>query len=56
MTGPERYAQAERLMAVADRQNRGVTYGQEWTLTLTAAQSMPCSRLLPPPRSALHRP
>jgi hypothetical protein len=38
MTGPEHYAEAVRLLAVADRQNRGVTYGQEWTLTLTAAQ------------------
>ena len=38
MTGPEHYAGAERLLAVADRHSTGVTYGQEWTLTLTAAQ------------------
>jgi hypothetical protein len=38
MTGPEHYAEAERLLAVADRHTRGVTYNQEWTLTLTAAQ------------------
>lgn len=38
MTGPEHYAEAERLLALADRHSTGVTYGQEWTLTLTAAQ------------------
>ena len=38
MTGPEHYAGAERLLTVADRHTSGVTYGQEWTLTLTAAQ------------------
>jgi len=38
MTGPEHYAEAERLLAVADRHARGVTYDQEWTLPLTAAQ------------------
>jgi hypothetical protein len=38
MTGPEHYAEAERLLALADRHGRGATYGQEWTLTLTAAQ------------------
>jgi hypothetical protein len=38
MTGPEHYAEAERLLAVADRNTRGVTYDQEWALTLTAAQ------------------
>jgi hypothetical protein len=38
MTGPEHYAEAERLLALADRHTRGVTYDQEWTLTLTAAQ------------------
>ena len=38
MTGPEHYAEAERLLALADRHTRGVTYEQEWTLTLTAAQ------------------
>lgn len=38
MTGPEHYAEAERLLAVADRHTKGVTYNQEWTLTLTAAQ------------------
>ena len=37
MTGPEHYAEAERLLAVADRHTSGVTYGPEWTLTLTAA-------------------
>ena len=37
MTGPEHYAEAERLLAVADRHTSGVTHGQEWTLTLTAA-------------------
>jgi hypothetical protein len=38
MTGPEHYAEAERLLAVADRHARGGTYDQEWTLILTAAQ------------------
>ena len=38
MTGPEHYAEAERLLALADRHTRGVTYDQEWTLTLTAAK------------------
>ncbi len=38
MTGPEHYAEAERLLALADRHTRGVTYAQEWTLTLAAAQ------------------
>jgi len=38
MTGPDHYAEAERLLALADRHTRGVTYAQEWTLTLTAAQ------------------
>lgn len=38
MTGPEHYAEAERLLTLADRHARGVTYTQEWTLTLTAAQ------------------
>ena len=38
MTGPEHYAEAERLLMLADRHSRGVTYAQEWTLTLTAAQ------------------
>ena len=38
MTGPEHYAEAERLLALADRHAKGVTYEQEWTLTLTAAQ------------------
>jgi len=38
MTGPEHYAEAERLLALADRHTRGVTYAPEWTLTLTAAQ------------------
>jgi len=37
MTGPEHYAEAERLLAVADRHASGVTYSPEWTLTLTAA-------------------
>jgi hypothetical protein len=37
-TGPEHYAEAERLLARADRHTRGVTYDQEWTLTPTAAQ------------------
>jgi len=37
MTGPEHYAEAGCLLAVADRHTSGVTYGPEWTLTLTAA-------------------
>lgn len=37
MTGPEHYAEAERLLALADRHNQGVTYSQEWGLTLSAA-------------------
>ena len=38
MTGPDHYAEAERLLALADRHTTGVTYDREWTLTLTAAQ------------------
>jgi hypothetical protein len=38
MTGPEHYSEAERLLTLADRHTRGVTYAEEWTLTLTAAQ------------------
>jgi hypothetical protein len=38
MTGPEHYAEAERLLTLADRHTTGVTYAREWTLTLTAAQ------------------
>ncbi len=38
MTGPEHYAEAERLLTLADRHTRGATYGPEWALTLTAAQ------------------
>jgi hypothetical protein len=38
MTGPEHYAEAERLLTLADRHTKGVTYAQEWTLTLNAAQ------------------
>ena len=38
MTGPEHYAEAERLLTLADRHASGATYGPEWTLTLTAAQ------------------
>ena len=38
MTGPDHYAEAERLLALAGRHSKGATYGQEWTLTLAAAQ------------------
>ena len=38
MTGPEHYAEAERLLALAERHSSGATYGPEWTLTVTAAQ------------------
>ena len=38
MTGPEHYAEAERLLTLAGRHSSGATYGPEWTLTLTAAQ------------------
>jgi len=38
MTGPEHYAEAERLLTLADRHTTGVTYAPEWTLTLSAAQ------------------
>jgi hypothetical protein len=38
MTGPEHYAEAERLLTLADRHTTGVTYAREWALTLTAAQ------------------
>ncbi len=38
MTGPEHYAEAERLLGLAGRHSSGATYGPEWTLTLTAAQ------------------
>ena len=40
MTGPEHYAEAERLLALADRHGRGATYGQEWTLTLAAGDGV----------------
>ena len=42
MRGPEHYAEAERLLALADRHAKGVTYEQEWTLTLTAATKSSC--------------
>jgi hypothetical protein len=29
MTGPEHYAEAERLLTLADRHTKGVTYAQE---------------------------
>jgi hypothetical protein len=38
MTGPDHYAEAERLLALAERHGSGATYGPEWTLTLAAAQ------------------
>ena len=38
MTGPDHYAEAERLLALAERHSSGATYGPEWTLTLAAAQ------------------
>jgi hypothetical protein len=38
MTGPNHYAEAERLLALAERHSSGATYGPEWTLTLAAAQ------------------
>ena len=38
MTGAEHYAEAERLLTLADRHSTGANYGPEWTLTLTAAQ------------------
>jgi hypothetical protein len=38
MTGPEHYAEAERLLAHAEHHSSGATYGPEWTLTLAAAQ------------------
>ena len=50
MTGPEHYAEAERLLALADRHTGGVTYDQEWTLTLTAAQVHATSRARRPDR------
>jgi hypothetical protein len=50
MTGPEHYAEAERLLTLADRHTEGVTYEQKWTLTLTAAQVLPPSRSPPRPR------
>jgi hypothetical protein len=37
MTGPEHYAEAERLLALADRHNQGATYRPEWAPTLSAA-------------------
>lgn len=33
MTGLEHYAEAESLLAFADRYTRAATYDQEWTLT-----------------------
>lgn len=38
MTGPDHYAEAERLLALAGRHSKGATYDQEWTPTLAAAQ------------------
>ena len=37
-TGPEHYDEDERLLALADRHTKGVTYDQERTLTPTAPQ------------------
>ena len=39
MTGAEHYAEAERLLTLADRHSSGAAYGPEWALTLTAAQA-----------------
>ena len=39
MTGPEHYAEAERLLTLADRHSSGASYGPEWALSLTAAQA-----------------
>ena len=38
MTGPDHYAEAERLLALAGRHSKGATFGQEWMPTLSAAQ------------------
>ena len=38
MTGPDHYAEAERLLALAGRHSKGATYDQEWMPTLAAAQ------------------
>ena len=38
MTGPDHYAEAERLLALAGRHSRGATYDPEWTPALAAAQ------------------
>jgi hypothetical protein len=38
VTGPEHYAEAGRLLALAQRHSSGATYGPEWTLPLAAAQ------------------
>ena len=37
MTGPDHYAEAERLLALAGRHSSGATYGPEWALTIAAA-------------------
>jgi len=34
---PQHHAEAERLLAVANRHTSGFAYGPEWTLTLAAA-------------------
>ena len=52
MTGPEHYAEAERLLTLADRHSSGAAYGPEWALTLTAAQAHATLSLAAPPRSA----
>lgn len=38
VTGPDHYAEAERLLALAGRHSRGATYDPEWMPALTAAQ------------------
>ena len=38
MTGPDHYAEAERLLALTERHSTGATYGPEWALTIAAAQ------------------
>jgi hypothetical protein len=52
MTGPEHYAEAERLLALAERHSSGATYGPEWTLPWPPRRYTPPSHSPPPPREA----
>jgi hypothetical protein len=49
MTGPEHYAEAERLLALADRHTRGVTYEQDPSPDSPPGPTLSCGALRPVP-------